>query len=102
MRGKIEQIKDWQDPDREENPTPCAEITIAEISPELYAKLLSEAIDAGAKFSGTNAEIEGAGFDCSYDAEWQTLHVTCLKKPFFISRDAVEQRIRELVLKSKH
>jgi len=90
-----------QDPQYEEVSMSCPEIRIEEVPQDLYDKLLQEATAAGAKFEGTKAEIEGAQFDWSYDDISQTLHVTCLKKPFFISCDSIEQRIRELVLKAK-
>ena len=99
--GKIEQIKDWQDPDREENPTPCPEITLEAIPQDLYDKLISEGVAAGAKFDGTKADFKGCTFDWNYDAEAQTLHVTCVKKPFIFSCAEVEQHIRELVKGAK-
>ena len=97
IQGKIDEVKDWQDPDREETPTPCPEITLPGIPQELYDKLLSEAHAAGAFFEGTKAQFKGCVFDWNYDAASQTLHVTCLSKPFIFSCGEVEQHIRELV-----
>ncbi len=101
VRSKIEQVKDWQDPNREDNPTACPEITIEQISPEVHAKLLAEATTAGATFEGSFAYIEGLSFDWNYDSTAQVLHVTCLKKPFYAACGEVESKIRELVEKAK-
>ena len=101
IQGKIDEVKDWNDPNREETPMPCPEITIPDVPQELYDKLLGEATAAGVHFDGTVASIEGAQFDWNYDAPSTTLRVTCLKKPFFISCDSAEKRIRELVERAK-
>jgi hypothetical protein len=106
LRGKIEEtkdeIRDWEDPEREANPMACDEITIEEVPQALYEKLLADATAAGAVFVGTKATIEGMAFDWNYDAPTETLHVTCLKKPFYISCAAVEQHLRERLLKAKN
>lgn len=86
-----------QDPQYAEVQIPCPEITIPDVSQELYDKLLSEATAAGAKFSGQYANFDHCIFDWNYDAPSQTLHVTCQKKPFFIDCETIEQKIRELV-----
>lgn len=97
IQGKIDEVKDWQNPDREENPTSCAEITLPNIPQELYDKLLSEATAAGAQFSGEKVDFDHCEFDWSYDPPSQTLHITCTKKPFFVDCPTIEQKIRELV-----
>jgi hypothetical protein len=91
----------WQDPNYEIEQVSCAEITIESVDQGLYGKLLSEATEAGARFDGARASIQGLEFDWNYDAEAQILHVTCTKKPFYASCGAVESRIRELVAKAK-
>ena len=101
IRGKIEEVKDWEDPNREDNPTACSEITIEQISPELYARLLSEATAAGAKFEGAKASLSGLEFDWNFDEAAQVLHVTATKKPFYVTCSEVESKIQELVLKAK-
>jgi hypothetical protein len=100
IRDKISQIQDWRDPNREESPTPCAEITIGHIPEDLYGRLLAEASAGGAQFNGAKATISSAEFDWNYDAPSATLHITCTKKPFFISCDSVERQIRALVAAS--
>ncbi len=97
IRSTIEQVKDWNDPDREANPTSCPAITIEGVPQSLYDKLLSEATAAGAIFAGTKAYFDHCEFDWGYDAPSQTLSVTCTKKPFFIDCATIEQKIRELV-----
>jgi hypothetical protein len=94
-------IREWQDPQEEENPMSCQEITIEGIGKDFYGQLLAEASAAGGKFEGTKASIGGCEFNWSYDAETQGLHITCIKKPFYASCDTVESKIRELVAKAK-
>lgn len=78
----------------------CNEITL-EVSPDLYAKLLSQFTAAGGTINGSQASIEGCFFDWLYDAEAQALHITCTKKPWVVGCDSVEKRIRELIEKAK-
>lgn len=79
----------------------CEEIVIPEIDQMLYEKLLAEATSAGAKFSGSSATLGDIELDWNYDIASRNLHVTCQKKPFFITCLAVESRIRQLVDKAK-
>jgi hypothetical protein len=105
LKAKLEstkdQIRDWNDPDREENPMPCPEITIEDFDKVLYHKLLSEALTVGAIFSGTSVTLDGLHFDWNYDAEALVLHITCLKKPFFLGCEQIENQIRQLAAKAK-
>ena len=104
-------VKDWlrhawwkdvaQDPQYGEVQVSCAEITIAEIDTVLYGKLLAEAVSAGAQFQGAQASIANCTFDWNYDEAAGTLHVTCLKKPFYAGCDQVEAHIRQLIEKAK-
>lgn len=79
----------------------CPEITIEQISPDLYARLLAEATAAGAQFEGTTASIHGLELDWNYDEPSETLHFTCTKKPFYATCIEVEKGIRGLVDKAK-
>lgn len=90
-----------QNPQYDEVQVPCPEITIEGIDQALHAKLLAEGTAAGAKFDGATATIEGCYFDWNYDAEAQTLHVTCTKKPFYVSCTAIQSKITEIVTKAK-
>ena len=105
LRAKIDrtrdQIRDWKDPNREENPMACDEITFDGIDGVLYGKLLHQAIAANAIFDGLTVHFEGVALDWNYDAAAQVLHVTCTKKPFYASCDLVESKLRELVAKAK-
>lgn len=104
MKRLIGRLFRWATEDRNyygADQVSCPEITLEEISPELYTKLLAEATEAGAQFSGSNATLHGAKFDWNYDAEAQTLHVTCLEKPFYIGCGVIEQTIHDLVDKAK-
>jgi hypothetical protein len=77
FRGKFNEIRDWNDPDREETPMPCPEITLEGIDANLYGKLLVEAKDAGAQSHGTNlVSLEGLLFDWNYNVQGQVLHIT--------------------------
>lgn len=91
----------WQDPNYDIHQMACPEITLEEIPQDLYDKLLSEATTAGAVFAGSKAHISGCEFDWEYDGPSATLHITCTKKPFFISCAQVEEKIRELVKGAK-
>ena len=101
LRGKIDEIKNWQDPDREENPMPCPEITIDGIDADLHSKLLGEATAAGAQFEGATVAFDNCIFDWNYDAPSATLHVTCIKKPFYIGCGLIAEKIQELAVKAK-
>ena len=90
-----------QDPQYEEVQVACPEITIDGIDEDLYTKLLGEATAAGAQFSGASATFRGCTFDWNYDPPTQTLHATCLKKPFYAGCDFIEKSIRDLVTKAK-
>jgi hypothetical protein len=94
-------LNEWRDPQGEENPMACPEITIEGIDDAMYAKLMNEAVAGGAQFNGNIASIDGLTFDWNRDSVTQTLHITCLKKEFFITCKTVESKIRELVQKSK-
>lgn len=85
-----------QDPQYEEKQVPCDELTFS-IEQALYSKLLEEATEAGATFSGDQASLEGLEFDWSYDAVSQTLHVTCVKHPFYASCEKIAAKIQELI-----
>ena len=101
VQGKIDQYKDWKDPDREANQMSCPEITVPEIGNDLYEKLLAEANAAGAQFSGTEATLKNCTFDWAYDPEVLVLHVTCTAKPFYFSCGMIENEIRSLIQKAK-
>jgi hypothetical protein len=101
IRGKVEEVKDWEDPDREENPMPCPEIEIQGIDRELVGKFISQAISAGAEVDGARVTLHGISLDWDYDEVSQTLHITALKHPFYFSCGEIDTKIRELVAKAK-
>jgi hypothetical protein len=90
-----------QNPQYEEKQVSCEEITIEGVHEELYTKLLAEATAAGAGFEGTKASLGGLEFDWNYDGVADVLHVTCTKKPFYVTCGVVESKIRDLVEKAK-
>lgn len=91
-----------RDPQYDEVQVNCPEITIPGVSPDLYAKLLSQATAAGATFSGDVAEWHGCQLSWSYDAPSQTLSATCTKKPFYISCVQIEAGLLSEVEKAKN
>lgn len=98
IQGKIDEVKEWNDPDGERMSSPCPTIDFDGISQELHDKLLSEATAAGAVFSGETVNFDHCQFTWSYDAPSQALHITCVKYPsFFVDCAKIEQKIRELV-----
>jgi hypothetical protein len=101
INAQIDRVKDWTDPNREENPMSCSEITIDGIDGALYGKLLAEAKAAGAKFDGATVSIDDCVFDWDFDIITSCLHFTCIHKPFIFSCGEVEGKIRSLVEKAK-
>lgn len=105
FRSKLDSTKaevaDWRDPNREESPMSCTEITFEAIDPALYGRLLHQAAAAGAFFNGLTATFQGVTLSWNYDEPSQSLHVTCTKKPFYASCDLVEQHVRQLVANAK-
>lgn len=104
MKEKIKRLFRWATEDRDyygEDQMDCPEITIDGIDQALYAKLLVQATDAGARFDGLKASISGIELQWNYDAEAQVLHVTCTKKPFYIGCGVIEHTIRDLADKAK-
>ncbi len=105
IQGKIDQVKDWQNPDREEFPMPCEEIVLDGIDKDLYAKLLTQANAGGIQFQGDTATLHDGpislGFLWNYDEPSATLRITCVKKPFIFSCGTVELQLRQLVEKAK-
>jgi len=101
VQDKIDQVKDWNDPDRSEAPQmPCPEMNIP-MSHDLHAKLLTEAEDAGMEFNGTRAAHKGCTFDFNYDTEAEILHVTPDHLPWLFSCSEVESHINQLIEKAK-
>jgi hypothetical protein len=101
FRGKFNEIRDWNDPNREEFPMPCPEITLEGIDKGLYSKLLSGALQAGAEFDGDRVTLHGMLLEWTWDQITDTLHITPLKHPFYSSCDEISSKIRELADKAK-
>jgi hypothetical protein len=101
IQGKIDDVKDWRDPDRSENPMACDEVTLTGIDPALYANLLSSAASAGMIFSGAVARFRDFTFDWNYDPPSATLRYTCTKKPFYASCGTVDSHINDLITHAK-
>lgn len=100
-----EQIRTWQDPDHEEEPTVCDQLSFSGVNQELYAKLLSEATTGGIAFDGNRASLHSGPISLEFDWDYQptsaTLYITCTKKPFIFSCGDVEERLRDLLAKAK-
>lgn len=105
FKAKVEEtkqeIEEWKDPDREENPTVCDEITLEGVDQGLHSKLLSQAFNAGVTFVGTQARLHGIVLDWNWDSVSGTLHITPLSHPFYLSCSEIETKITELVAKAK-
>lgn len=104
--GKLLRRWLWDDPalgydDPGNDPMSCPAITFPAIDQTFYRKLYDQAVAAGVKFDGQQAEINGIVLDWNYDVQTQTLSVTCLKKPFFISCADVDNRVADLIQKAK-
>lgn len=79
----------------------CPEIEFAGIDKDLYDKLLAQAERSNVKIDGTRAELGKISLDWNYDAPSTTLRVTCTKKPWFMSCEQIENRIRGLIQQTK-
>jgi hypothetical protein len=80
----------------------CPAVSFEGIDDVLYARLLQQALRAGAKFdqaSENTAEIHGCVF--VWTRTGRRLFVTCLKKPFFISCEEVIYRLSDLIDQAK-
>lgn len=101
FRSKIEEVKDWQDPNREVNPVTCKEFTIEGVTPALYVSFLCQAKAAGVEFEGNLAEIDGIKLDFNYDPTIEVIHITPIKHPFYVGCDQIQSHIQKIVDKSK-
>lgn len=80
----------------------CPEITIPNISKEMYARLMVQATSAGASFDGDTVSMRGLQFSWNYDEPSETLHATCTHRPFFISCDAIAGKISDLIKEARN
>lgn len=86
----------WQDPNYDMSQKPGTEVTIYNVDPALYEKLLSEATAAGAKFNGDKVTFKGCDFNWSYDGA-ASIRYTCTAKPFYFSDALIESELLKLV-----
>ena len=100
VHGKIDQYRDWKNPDREANPMACPVVTVDGVDPILYEKLLSQASAAGAVFNGSEVTYKGCKFAWTYDGSRSFTH-QCLEKPFYFSCDLIKTEIQKLVDQAK-
>lgn len=76
----------------------CSAISFADVDDVLYARLLQQAVRAGAKFDSDaehTMEIRGCVF--TWERTGTTLTIFCTKKPFFVSCDEVNSRLTDLI-----
>lgn len=100
VQGKIDQYRDWQNPDREANPMECPEVVVDGVDPVLYEKLLAEATAAGAVFEGDEVTFKGCRFLWAYDGS-QSFRYTCKGKPFYFTCGLIDAEISKLVTQAK-
>jgi hypothetical protein len=100
IQGKLDQIKDWEDPNREQNPMPSPEITVNGVDPVLYEKLLAELTAAGAVFDGSKVTFKGVEFQWAYDGISAVRYII-LKKPFYFTEKLIQSQIEDSVEKAK-
>jgi hypothetical protein len=80
----------------------CPAILFADVDDVLYARLLQQAVRAGAKFDPeTEHTMEIRGCVFVWTRTGTTLFVTCTKKPFFVSCDEVRWHLAELIDEAK-
>ncbi len=95
------ELKEWRDPQAEEVPMSCPEITIESVDPALYSRLLAEANAAGAQFDGDKVSMGGIELKWNYDAPTQTLRYKCTNKHFYETCPEIDAAIAKLVQQAK-
>jgi hypothetical protein len=80
----------------------CPSVSFTDVDDVLYARLLQQAVRAGAKFSQEDPQsMEISGCSISWTRTATTLILTCTKKPFFVSCDEVNSRLTDLINQAK-
>jgi len=71
----------------------------ANVSPAQFTLLTQKAQSAGIAISGNSGSASKMGVEVAwnYSPETQQLSLQCLKTPFFVKADDVNQKIRSLV-----
>lgn len=91
----------WLNSDYTQGQMTCPEMTFSDISPALYKNLLDQASTAGVEFNGSMAHLSGIDFQWRYDGPSQTLSITTVKKPFYVSCDQIRDHLASLISKAK-
>jgi hypothetical protein len=79
---------------------PCDAQTFPGVTSDVHRRLTSAAAAKGYVLNNPlNGMLvaDGCSFSWAWDADKETLTVTCLKKPFFISCDTVDGHIKSLI-----
>ena len=72
------------------------------VAPEQYAQLVQKARSAGIEMSGDSGRASRMGVEVewNYSAEQQELTLTCVRAPFFMSTQDVNEKLRTVVRES--
>jgi hypothetical protein len=81
---------------------PSEPLVFSNVSPEQYAALVQKANQAGIKLTGNAGTTSQFGVEVSwnYSPEARQLAIQVLNTPFFMTADAVNNRIKTLVHES--
>lgn len=79
-----------------------APLVFASVTPAQFAHLVQQAQDSGIPISGNSGSADkfGVAVSWTYSPDSQQLTLECLRTPFFISRESIETRLRDLVQQS--
>jgi hypothetical protein len=69
------------------------------VAPEQYARLVQKARSAGIEMSGESGRASRMGVEVewNYSAAKQELTLTCIRTPFFMSAQDVNEKLRAVV-----
>lgn len=84
----------------------CPEIAIPEIDAALHQRLIDQAIRAGASKDDEDrwhitTKLGEVVLTILHDPTSSTLHVTCWKRPYFVSCGMLAEKIQELIQEAK-
>jgi hypothetical protein len=84
---------------REEKTMAASELVFEKVTEEQYKKLAAQARAAGIAIEGASGKASkmGVQIQWNYVASEQRLTLQCLGKPFYMSMDEINSRLRKLV-----
>ena len=77
----------------------CAKQTFSGVSQDRFDRIRAKADSYGVKITDNNGSVskDGLTFSWDYDTTSQTLQITCLDSPFFLSCGTINSEIHSLI-----